>query len=116
MKKSIVFALFVLGVSMNIMADPTPAPTPAPINETTVSNNKTLCGNVLDMLSNETLAGATISANGQKVYSDLDGNFKLDNMCSGICTLKISLISYEELTIQVDLRSTSTVKIKLEQL
>ncbi|MEA4841291.1 MAG: carboxypeptidase-like regulatory domain-containing protein [Bacteroidales bacterium] len=75
----------------------------------------TLKGIVADKATQETLAGATITANGQKVYTDLDGNFNISNLCSGKCQLKISLISYKDQTVEIDTNNVQSLQIKLEQ-
>lgn len=87
----------------------------APEVKTTVSTSGVLKGNVYDKNTNESLAGAVITANGQKVYSDLDGNFSIQNVCNGKCQLKISLISYEDQTIEVDTNNSKALQIKLSQ-
>ena len=83
--------------------------------KTTVSASGVLKGNVFDKNTNESLAGAVITANGQKVYTDLDGNFSIQNVCDGKCQLKISLISYEDQTIEVDTNNSKSLQIKLSQ-
>jgi len=73
-----------------------------------------LNGIIFDKDTKESLAGAVITLNGQKIYSDLDGKFDLSNV-SGKVQLKVSLISYEEQTIEFDSSNNSTLKIELNQ-
>lgn len=113
MKKMFVIALASL-FTMAINASNKDAAA-APEVKTTVSTSGVLKGNVYDKITNESLAGAVITANGQKVYTDLDGNFSIQNICNGKCQLKISLISYEDQTIEVDTNSSKSVQIKLSQ-
>jgi hypothetical protein len=80
-----------------------------------VDNKVILKGIVFDKLTNETLAGAIVTANGQKVYTDLDGNFIISNLCGEKCQLKISLISYLDQTIEIDTQNTPNVQVKLQQ-
>jgi|APMed6443717190_1056831.scaffolds.fasta_scaffold19637_2 hypothetical protein len=80
--------------------------------EVIVTNN-VLKGVVFDKLTNESLAGVAIVVNGQKVYSDLDGNFTVSNQGNGNCELKISMISYEDQTLIVDLNKQNSLKIAL---
>lgn len=80
-----------------------------------VDQLNTLKGIVSDKLTKETLAGAIITANGQKVYTDLDGNFSISNLCGGKCQLKISLISYKEQTVEIDTNNLQSLQVKLEQ-
>lgn len=106
---SVVSFLF---VSLQLSAEPKPA------NSTSVVAIQTnsVKGMVLDKLTKETLAGAVITANGQKVYTDLDGNFALSNLCNGKCELKVSLISYDDQTIDIDTNNLKDIEVKLQQL
>lgn len=106
-------AITVLGLNASAKEVATPEVKTSVVN-TTVSS-KVVKGIVYDKSTNESLAGAVITANGQKVYSDLDGNFKIDNLCDGKCQLKISLISYKDEIIELDTRENSSIKIKLSQ-
>ena len=74
-----------------------------------------LKGFVFDKSTNETLAGAIITANGQKVYSDLDGNFEVASLCGGKCEIKVSLISYVDETVEIDTNNLQSIQIKLHQ-
>jgi hypothetical protein len=65
--------------------------------------------------TNETLAGAVIAVNGQKVYTDLDGNFTLANLGGSKCELTVSMISYETQTIEMDLAKNKDVAIVLKK-
>lgn len=58
-------------------------------------------GSVLDNNNLEGLIGASvyIAETGETVYTDFDGNFTLNNLPVGDYTLKISMISYQEVTI-----------------
>ncbi|MBN2766355.1 MAG: carboxypeptidase-like regulatory domain-containing protein [Paludibacteraceae bacterium] len=76
---------------------------------------KSLSGMVVDKQTSESLAGAVITVNGQKVYSDLDGNFTLTNICDGKCEIKVSLISYQEKVIEVDTKKLKSLNITLSQ-
>lgn len=80
-----------------------------------VDQSNVLKGIVFDKQTQETLAGAIITANGQKVYTDLDGNFSISNLCGGKCQLKISLISYKEQTVDIDTNNLKSLQVKLEQ-
>ena len=112
MKKVVFLSIIALMFSsINIFSTPRPEPKP----ETQVQTSSVLHGMVFDKLTNETLAGAVITANNQKVYTDLDGNFSISNLCDGKCQLKISLISYKDQIIEIDLQNSQTVQIKLQQ-
>ena len=109
--KKIIFSTILLSlfVSININA------APEPNVEATASYSKVLNGIVADNQTDEALTGAIITANGQKVYTDFDGNFKLSNLCDGKCELKISMISYQDQTLMVDLNNIETLQVKLQQ-
>jgi hypothetical protein len=111
MKKVLFFSIISLVfMSLSISAAPKPEPKVDIQEQTTL-----LRGIVSDNLTNETLAGAVITVNGQKVYSDLDGNFSISNLCTGKCKLKISMISYKDQTLDLDLSNAQNLKVKLQQ-
>jgi hypothetical protein len=84
-------------------------------NTAVVNENSSIKGIVLDKLTSETLAGAVITLNGQKIYTDLDGNFQLNNLKEK-SVLKISMISYEDQIINIDPKDTKTINVSLKQL
>ena len=111
MKKMLLLSIVsVLFFSMNVTAAPTPEPKAEMQVQTSV-----LHGMINDVLTNESLAGATITANGQKVYSDLDGNFAISNICNGKCQIKINMISYKDQVLDIDTNSSNNIVIKLQQ-
>ena len=114
MKKLMLLSIVaVLSFTFNVNAAEPAAKAEAKAEIAPVSNE--LKGFVLDKKTNESLAGATITANGQKVYTDLDGNFTLTNLCAGKCTVKISMISYEDQVIEVDANRGNAIQIKMSQ-
>ena len=48
-------------------------------------------------------------------YSDLDGNFMIPNLQSGKHTLRIELISYEPIEMEINLLSDKNININLIQ-
>ncbi len=84
-----------------------PSPTPAVVNE--------IQGVVLDKKTNEPLAGALVVVNDQKIYTDFDGKFKVSNLKVTEPTLKITMISYFEENLNVDLTKKDELKIQLNQ-
>ncbi|NDP20230.1 MAG: carboxypeptidase-like regulatory domain-containing protein [Paludibacter sp.] len=115
MKKLILLSIVsLLFVSLQLSAEPNPNPTPAPA-AIVQEQNFIVKGMVLDKLTQETLAGAVITANGQKVYTDLDGNFEISNLCGDKCQLKISMISYNDQTLEVDTNKANNLHIRLQQ-
>jgi hypothetical protein len=112
--KKVMFIALVSVILFSVNASAKDSASPEVKAEVTVQSN-TLKGMVSDKLTKETLAGATITANGQKVYTDLDGNFSISNVCGGKCQLKISLISYKEQTVEVNTNNPESLQVKLEQ-
>jgi len=80
-----------------------------------VLTSRYLVGRVMDNKTSETLAGAVILFNGKKTYSDLDGNFRIENLPEGKGQIAISLISYENQSLIVDLGRPDLLSIKLKQ-
>lgn len=74
-----------------------------------------IAGDITDSLNRETLAGATITADGQKVYSDLDGRFTLAVNKPGTYTLRVELISYETAEVKVEVKDDNRYSIELAQ-
>lgn len=74
-----------------------------------------LRGKVFDPKKQEALAGVAVTAGGQKVYTDFDGNFELENLEYKNCELVMDLISYEEKTLEVDASRNQVVTVYLEQ-
>ena len=74
-----------------------------------------LTGLVVDEKNNETLAGATILVDGKKYYSDLDGNFSINDVIPGKYKLIVELISYEPVSMEVDLTKNQKLNIGLLQ-
>jgi hypothetical protein len=69
---------------------------PAPEARSTVS------GKVVDLVSGETLAGVAVSIEGTdtKVYTDLDGNFTIQDVKPGTYNLVLSMISYKNSLVE----------------
>lgn len=72
-------------------------------------------GLVVDEKNKETLAGAKIVVDGKKYYSDLDGNFTISDVKPGKYDLTVEMISYEPVTLEVDLTVNRSVSVSLMQ-
>ncbi len=72
-------------------------------------------GKVIDKETKEGLAGVAVEANGQKVYTDFDGNFTISNLCGSNCEVNVSMISYETQTIAVNPSNSKTLDVSLRQ-
>lgn len=113
MKKKLFIAAVALGLfNLNVSAKDNAS---TEVKSEVIEQSNVLKGIVSDKLTKETLAGAIITANGQKVYTDLDGNFSISNLCGGKCQIKISLISYKDQTLDIDTNNLQSVHVNLEQ-
>lgn len=117
MKKVLILIVTITLLSLNnVSAAEKEVTNSSSTNTTIVNQDYTIKGIVLDKITAETLAGAVITLNGQKIYTDLDGNFQLNNLKEK-SVLKISMISYEDQTIYIDPSSNkTTINIELKQL
>ncbi len=108
--KKIVFLLALTLSTVAFASNSTKAePTPSPAVATQ------LAGVVIDKKTNEPLAGALILVNDQKIYTDFDGKFKVNNLNIAEPTLKITMISYFEEKVVVDLSKKNDIKVELNQ-
>lgn len=115
MKKLVLLTITVLAF-LTTNANPTVKNDAGTKSETKTEAVTLISGLIEDNSTNETLAGAVISYEGQTIYSDLDGNFVLKNVKPGKITLTVNMISYAEQTIELDTTDSSTVKIKLKHI
>lgn len=76
----------------------------------------TLSGAVLDQSCGEVLAGATITVDGKKYYSDLSGNFNIPQLNKGKHTLSVDFISYQSQTMEIDVDKNEEIKVAIKQL
>ena len=65
----------------------------------------------------EPLIGANVYWAGttKGTTSDLDGNFTVQNVCNGKCSITISMISYADRTMEVDTENGQQLRIELSQ-
>ena len=75
----------------------------------------TTSGKVFDKETKESLAGASVFVNGEKMYTDLDGNFKLPAGVQGKIEIKVSMISYQDVVLKVNLNQKDALKVALNQ-
>jgi len=73
-----------------------------------------ISGSVVDNSNLEGLIGASIliAETGQTIYTDFDGNFELPALVSGKYTLKIAMISYQEVVIN-DIEINNNIELNL---
>lgn len=79
-----------------------------------------ITGKVFDKNTLEELAGVIVQIEGTdiKAYTDIEGNFKIDNVLPGTYDLTVTYISYKETelsNLSVEPASNKDLEIKLEQ-
>ena len=80
------------------------------------SQNCSIEGTVSDKQTQETLVGATIMIQGttKGTITDFDGNFKINNLASGMYNLVISFVSYDPQILTVDLRNKTSERFNVQ--
>lgn len=74
-----------------------------------------LTGSIMDDKNKETLVGASVYVDGKKYYSDLDGNFCISDVKPGKYQIKVELISYNSIIVEVEATNDEGVDIYLQQ-
>ncbi len=74
-----------------------------------------LTGSVVDDKNKELLAGAVVYLDGKKYYSDLDGNFSICDVKPGKYQIKVELISYKSVIMEIDVNKDEKININLAQ-
>lgn len=121
MKNTLFTLLFGLIVSVTFATNAENVAVKSKTTESTVSipvATNSVMGKVIDLNSGEALVGVEITIEGstRKAYTDLDGNFKIDNLQSGSYNVIASYISYsksfiEKLEVK---KSNQELNIKLQ--
>lgn len=110
------FSIVLLSVTIfSLSAKGSASPEAKPSVASEVLSSINLNGIIFDKDTKESLAGAVVTVNSQKIYSDLDGKFVINNVNNAKIQLKVSLISYEEKTFEIDPSNASSLKIELNQ-
>ncbi len=103
MKKTLIFAVLVLSVSINIYAsnDKTDKKSEVKPNNSTTTVAM-LSGTIIDQQTGEALTGVkvVIEETKQAVYTDLDGNFVFSAVKPGKYNIDVNYISYEGISIK----------------
>ena len=121
MKKSLLTLLFVTCAVFTFAIENGNSANKSKANEPTAANasaSVSISGKVIDLNSGETLAGVEVAIEGssKKVHTDLDGNFKIENLQPGEYNVIASYISYNKSFIEkLEIgKSTQTLNIKLQ--
>ena len=117
MKKLIILAFFSLAIiSLNAAGKVKTETNTKSSTEKSIQKSTVINGLVIDQVTNETLAGAVITVNGQKIYSDLDGNFEINNVKSGKLKVTVSMISYADQSVEVEPGKDNMLNIEMKQI
>ena len=119
MKKSLLTLSFIAAVAIAFAGNTGNFENKNKSTETTSANAVvSISGKVIDFTSGEALAGVEVAIEGssQKVHTDFDGNFKIDNVKPGSYNLIASYISYKKSFIEkLDIeKSNKELNIKLQ--
>lgn len=121
MKKSILSILFITLFLTSFTAETSNPAAKGKIRENNAVASiptATLTGKVIDLNTGEALAGVEVAIEGSKVkvHSDLDGNFKFENLQPGEYNLIASYISYNKSFIEkLEVgKSNQSLDIKLQ--
>lgn len=107
--KKVLFVL-VLVSSLAIVKANEPENTPAKAKTNQIE------GVVTDHLTGEALAGVCLKLKGgeKTTYTDLHGNFKMENITPGTYDIEIDYVSYKDVTLKRVSTDKSDVKLKVE--
>jgi protocatechuate 3,4-dioxygenase beta subunit len=103
MKKSLLTLTFIAAVVIAFAGNTGNSDNKNKSTETTSTNAVvSISGKVIDFTSGEALAGVEVAIEGssQKVHTDFDGNFKIENVKPGSYNLIASYISYKKSFIE----------------
>jgi hypothetical protein len=73
-------------------------------------------GTVIDNQTGEALVGVTLKLKGgdQKFYTDLNGNFEINDLSSGTYDIEVDYVSYKDITLKDVSTLTPEINIKVE--
>ena len=108
MKKVLFVLVLVFSISVVKANKPEKAPAKAKTNQ--------IEGVVTDHLTGESLVGVCLKVKGSEktTYTDLKGNFKIEDVTPGTYDIEINYVSYKDVTLKSVSISSSDVKLKAE--
>lgn len=89
--------------------------TPKTTENNNVVSTYSVSGKVIDQKIGETLVGATVTVNGKKVFTDLEGNFTVNNVSGDNCEIQVNMISYKPEVIKVSVNESKNIQVALKQ-
>jgi len=102
-------------ISLSVMANPAAQPANTVNTSEVVTAKNVITGKVVDLVTNESLPGAAIKLNQETVYSDFEGNFRIEIASEANRKVEVSLISYKNQTIDIQKDNCKSLNIKLTQ-
>lgn len=108
MKKLVSIVLIVFSVSMVFASDPESR---GPVTAKTSQ----IEGKVFDSTTGEALAGVSLKLKNSniKTYSDLNGNFSIEDVAPGTYDIEIDYVSYKDITLKKVSATAQEVKLKV---
>ncbi|MBN1118553.1 MAG: carboxypeptidase-like regulatory domain-containing protein [Bacteroidales bacterium] len=75
-----------------------------------------LSGQVTDITTGEALAGVEVVINNHSVFTDFEGEFTVNNLQPGECTISTNYVAYKDQSLQIDLNrlEQESISIALE--
>ena len=107
--KKVLFVLFLVSSITIVKAnEPENAPAKAKTNQ--------IEGVVTDHLTGEALVGVCLKVKGSEktTYTDLQGNFKIEDITPGTYDIEVDYVSYKDVTLKSVSATDSDVKMKVE--
>jgi hypothetical protein len=75
-----------------------------------------LKGRVYDPVCREAISGASLTVDGVKYYSDLDGRFSVSSLQKGVHSISVDFISYRSQEMQIEINeAVRDIEIALRQ-
>jgi hypothetical protein len=112
--KKIILTLAVITLSVSVFAESKASPEVKKVEASSIKNmnDAYIHGIVTDKNSKESLAGVAVECEGQKTYTDLEGNFTLRKPLKST-EVVLSMISYEVQKIKIE--NDTELSIQLRQ-
>lgn len=115
MKKLVFIFAAVMVCTLTIHAENNAENSATAIKTTQAVSKRMLSGKVIDPVTNEALAGATITVGGKKVFTDLDGKFTIEEMKGKEYEVTVSMISYRTEKLVVNPQTDLTINVSLKR-
>jgi len=73
-------------------------------------------GSIVDGITGEALVGVTLKIKGsnEKIYTDLDGNFKIKDLSTGTYDIDVNYVSYQGITLKSISTSSPDIALKVK--